>query len=417
MRMTMVAGVVLMGCGMPMGGIDGGVDDRPLRELRVLVRERVVTPAGLAVQDANRQVVWWQELFGRQESTQRDPDGAHVFRDVPEGPALIEVSNDSFVFTALERLETCSDDVFGTVGAGVQLDVTLTQPAAAGDSLRVTSAELGADQVLYDPDAGSATVQENLVSWRSRELLVGQVTLAHHVREDAGTFTRTIATGVLDAGVFLQTKTDLVTVVGAFTPLARSADQLIAWDDASLSPLGAVQYPVTLSAKSGGLRLASLQGRAGEQGLGALALPALQPDSYSVSGSVLVHQDAVSRTYRGFSWTLPWSTQPEMKLRFAPPQGVHFAADGWSLSWTAPEVAPDFYLVVLQNHGDVSLPVPMGTYLTDQTWLPFPPHQHLSGMTAQVFAITGSALSEVCTARPRLAATRARIPAPVVSWP
>lgn len=259
-RAMVVVVVVLTGCGVPMG-IDGGVDLRPRRELHVLAWERVVTPAGLEVKTANTRVAWWQEQMGPQESIERDSEGAHVFRDVPEGPAMIQLGNDTFLFTGLERVETCADSLLGGISAGVQLDVTLAQPAALGDTLRVSSSELGADQPLFSLDAGTVTAQENLISWRARELLAGQVTLTHHVRENAGAFSRTVATGLLDAGLFSQTASDIVTVTGAFTPLARAAEQSILWDGASLAALGTVQGPVTFTARRGGTRLASSRER------------------------------------------------------------------------------------------------------------------------------------------------------------
>ncbi len=414
-RAMVVVVVVLTGCGVPMG-LDGGVDLRPRRELRVLTRERVVTPAGLEVKTANDRVAWWQEEQGPQESIERDSEGAHVFRDVPEGPAMIQVGNNTFFYTGGERVEICADSARGGISAGVQLDVMLAQPAAPGDTLRVSSSELGADQPLFSLGAGTVTAQENLISWRTSELLVGQVTLTHHVREDAGAFSRTVATGILDAGHFTQTASDIVTLTGAFTPLARASEASILWDGASLAALGAVEGPVTFTARRGSTRLATVEGERGEVGPAPLVLPALEPDSYSVSGQVLVHESATTRAWSSFSWTAPWSDLPEMKLRGAPPADVHFSADGWTLSWTAPEVAPDSYVVILQNWGNPSFPVPMGTFVTDQTSLPLPPDQHLAGMKAQVFAITGSPLSRECTPRPMLAATRARIPAPVVEW-
>ena len=416
MRKSMVAVVVVLtGCGMPMG-IDGGVE---LRELRVLTRQRVVTPRGVEVSALSSRVSWWEENVGKHQTDERDSEGAHVFRDVPAGPTLIQVSGSEFLFTALDRVETCVDSTRGGDLAGLQLDLTLSQAAGARDALRVSTSEGWRDQEILTPDAGSVIVQENLLSWRVRDLLVGQTTLTHHAREEAGTFSRTVAVGIFDAGVFSQTTSDIVTLAGEFTALPRGPEQSIPWDDASLAAIGtpgSLRYPVTFSAWRDGVRLASLEGGAGEVGPGPLALPNLAPDSYSVSGSWFVGETLNSRSFASFSWSAPWSSGPEMKRRFDPPTNVRFSSDGWFLSWDAPAVAPNFYFVVMENRGPLAPPVWMGTVTTDQTSIPLPPDLHVAGMTARVYAVTGNELSEVCTPRRARAATTAQIPSSLVQW-
>lgn len=407
--------VVTCGCGEMPPGIDAG----STRSFRVRPVEQVLTLRGVELATRTQPVSIRSEL-GPATTVRQEADGAFVYDGLPAGPVLVEHDLHTFVYTARDSIEPCSlviENATGEADSGVEVDVTLAQPAADGDSVVVSGSlpELR-PQALGSADAGSLVLNQR-VSWHGRHVLRGAVTALQLTSAGAsGDFSRRVAVGALDAGTFTQQRAGTVSLQGAFTPLARAADQSLDWDDASLNTLGEL-FSATFSALRGQLVVASASAQARATAVVPLALPELAPDAFLVSGVVRFDLGESHDIIASYGWQGPWNGAPELKLRHRPATEVQFSADGARLSWAAPEVKPDYYVVSLEQQLAPRRVLHLGMFVTDETSVPIPLELQRPGMAAVVNAVTAPGLTvSGCAMNYRVRDSWALIPASSARW-
>lgn len=401
MRRALAASLMMAvsGCDVKMLP-DGGVE----RTVRIRPVDAVLTANGLAY-DPQRGtgVTWWSDT-GQVSPATIDPDGASIF-PVPPGPALFEYAPKRFVYSTQANLEPCGTFIRGATAsssAGVELDVTLSQPAGPQDTLEVASSLLRPawpGRAMLRPDAGATALRQR-IDWGGHAVLSGNTTVVHRAAAPQVLgFTRTTTVGLLDAGVIDQLADTTVAVQGTFEPVAAGPEVSLVWSDESLDGLtpyggdGGV-FGVTFSARRDGVNIAEVSGagRRRSDRPTAIALPALTPQAFRVEGSYLLDLGTLRPLL--FAWQGPWTGAPEMKLLYGPPRDVRIAADGASVSWQPPALAPGAYVVVLVSPAANGGYQELATIVTEQTTVPLPFSMRGAGMFAQVSAVSGAGISD-----------------------
>ncbi len=412
MRTRWMVVLMLCSCGPQTSDPDGGWHGRTAT---VRPFKATLTASGLALQpDLETSVSWHQGGENWLPPVSVDVDGTQTF-EVADGPVLYEVGPSRYVYSSADVIEPCMEaPPIANVDAGIEFELTLTQPAGRRDVLTISNSQTPTLPRTFVLDGGSTTFTERLV-WRTPDPLNAGPTTIVQLSEALpyDGFDRQTAVGRFDAGILDPFAPGPVR--GTLEPVASAGDFNIQWDGFSLGLLGSSTpkggaFPPTFVALKGGVGIATLSTDALKMSRVPMVMPALEPDGQLVVGTFLAQLDpdgGITDYSSFYGWRSPWPDAPEMKATFRPATEVRM--EGGLVTWVAPSITPQFYEVrLLDRVGGTYRP--MAFIFTDETRIRLPLGDFASPRI-EVIATYGTALSATkCTVFEHLD-TWARLPA------